>query len=371
MKLKKAILPFIVLFLVGSMSFVATAKAVSFPNLPATPVTLTSILHDTLFAGPPPYDTWYFDNILSGIIGSYDVSDGTYTPSWCVDRRGMSIPSGDLIYLYLSLSLPANPELHVQDWNRINYILNHINPSATTADIQQAIWAFVPLPPVADPTPTLISQQMINDAIANGGSFVPGPGQFVAVVCEPIGWETENLQITIIKLTVPPTTTGATRTIGFWQTHTTFTEWVFDNKLSGFIPIDSSTSHAKDITTYGQLFGAFYCSIPKNTDHSDRPGIDQNRTILLQQLVGAILNHAASGVTVPIDPATGKDLITAGNEAYSSNNGTEMLRVKDLLDSFNGSGEIIAFPPGLPPQGSATPQASKAIADKAFWNSPL
>lgn len=216
MKFKKAILPFIVLFLVGSISFMATAKAVAFPNLPATTVTLTSILHDTLFAGPSPFDTWYFDNILSGVPAGFDVSDGTYTPSWCVDRTGMSIPSGDLIYLYSSLSLPANPELHVQDWNRINYILNHIDPSATTADIQQAIWAFVPPPAVADPTPTLISQQMIGNATAYGGSFVPGPGEFVAVVCEPTAWETENLQITIIVLQIPGTG-GPGLTPGFWK----------------------------------------------------------------------------------------------------------------------------------------------------------
>lgn len=215
MKLKKAILPFIVLFLVGSISFMATAKAVAFPNLPATTVTLTSILHNTLFAGPPPYDTWYFDNILSSVPAGFDVSDGTYTPSWCVDRNGMSIPTGDLVYLYSSLSLPANPELHVQDWNRINYILNHINPSATTADIQQAIWAFCPPPAIADPTPTAISQQMILDAQNNGGSFVPGPGQFVAVVCEPTAWETENLQITIIVLQIPGEEPGYTP--GFWK----------------------------------------------------------------------------------------------------------------------------------------------------------
>jgi hypothetical protein len=162
-----------------------------------------------------------------------------------------------------------------------------------------------------------------------------------------------------------------TRTIGFWQTHTNFTEWVFDHKLGGTITIDSGTSHAKTINTYGKLFGAFYCSIPKNSDRTKRPSIDQNRTILLQQLVGAILNHAANGMPLQIDQKTGLDIITAGNNAYSGNNGTEMMRVKDLLDSYNGSGEGLDFPAGLPPQGSATPKISQAIANIKFWDSPL
>jgi len=169
---------------------------------------------------------------------------------------------------------------------------------------------------------------------------------------------------------IPPPSL-ATRTIGFWQTHTNFTEWVFDNKLGSSIPIDTNSSHAKLINNYGKLFGAFYAGISKNTDDSKRPAIDQARMILLQQLVGAILNHAASGVVVPIDPVTGMDLITAGNITYSSNNSTEMLRVKGLLDTFNGSGDGISFPPGTPSQGSATPQTSKDIANLAFWDSPL
>jgi hypothetical protein len=90
----------------------------------------------------------------------------------------------------------------------------------------------------------------------------------------------------------------------------------------------------------------------------------------LQQLLAAILNHAASGVTVPIDPVTHLDLITAANIAYSGTNGNEMTRIAGLLDTFNGSGENISFPPSLPPQGNATPQASKLLANTAlsFWD---
>jgi hypothetical protein len=169
-----------------------------------------------------------------------------------------------------------------------------------------------------------------------------------------------------VVVTPPPAL--ATRTQGFWATHTTFTEWVFDNKLGSDIKIDSNTPHAKDINTYGKLFGGFWCGISKMSDGTGRSGVDQNRTILLQQLLAAILNHAASGVTVPIDPVTGYDLITAANMAYSGTDGKEMMRIKDLLDTFNGSGENISFPPGLPDQGKATPKVSQAIAYIKFWD---
>jgi hypothetical protein len=166
-----------------------------------------------------------------------------------------------------------------------------------------------------------------------------------------------------------------TRTIGYWQTHTKFTEWVFDNKLNSLITIDSGTSHAKTIDTYEKLFGAFYASIPKNSYRTDRsPDIDQKRMILLQQLVGAILNHAANGQPLPKDPVTGDDIITAGNKAYSGTNGDEMTRIAGLLDDYNGIGEKLAFPADVAShEGSATPRDSQKLAKTGipYWDSPL
>jgi len=350
----KVLLSTLCLLMVTGFLVSSVAATPAFPNLPSSAVTLT------VKSGAGIYPILIE---LSNVPAGYDVTNATYD-GFCDDLFTQIQPNVSYsVILTSSLGLPT-------PWDKINYILN--NKQGTAQDVQGAIWLVMghsasDILTNAGFTPSATAIALFNDADANGAGFIPGSNQIVAVLCDA----GPDVQEVMIELTVPPTTTGATRTIGFWQTHTTFTEWVFDNKLSGSIQIDSSTSHAKNINTYGKLFGAFYCSIPKNTDHTSRPGIDQNRTILLQQLVGAILNHAASGVTVPIDPVTGNDLITAGNLAYSSNNGTEMLRVKGLLDTFNGSGEITAFPAGFPPQGSATPQVSKAIANKAFWNSPL
>jgi len=169
-----------------------------------------------------------------------------------------------------------------------------------------------------------------------------------------------------VVVTPPPQLT--TRTWGFWKTHTNFTEWVFTNRLNNFTAIDSGSIHAKNITTYAILFGAFEADVAKMSNGTKRTLIDSARISLLHQLLGAILNTAAFNSTVPIDPVTGLNLIQAANIAYSGNNATEINRLAGLLDTFNGSGDNIAFPPGLPPQGNATPQDSISIADVKFWD---
>ena len=161
-----------------------------------------------------------------------------------------------------------------------------------------------------------------------------------------------------------------TRTIGYWATHTNITQTVFHDVLGGSITIGAG-DHTRIIDTDPKLFGAFLSSIPYKSDESRRNAVDQARMILLQQLVGAILNHAI-GTPVPLDPVTGLDLITAGNNAYAGNDKNEMTRVAGLLDSFNGSGDDTPLPDGYLSE-SATPDASHALADAggiAFWDNP-
>jgi hypothetical protein len=162
-----------------------------------------------------------------------------------------------------------------------------------------------------------------------------------------------------------------TRTQGFWATHTAFTEYVFDTYLGGRIVIGASGPHQKVIDNYGKLFGGFWASISRSSSGAKRPAIDQARMILLQQLLAAILNHAAFGTPVPIDPVTHLDLISAANQTYSSNNRAEMLRLANLLDAYNESGDTYPIPPWLPSPGPATPRESRKIANILFWNSPL
>jgi hypothetical protein len=105
----------------------------------------------------------------------------------------------------------------------INYVLNH--KQGTGVDISQAIWFFVDGNGWSDTAaklladgypntvPTTLAQTMVNDALAHGAGFVPGPGQIVAVICDPTD---AAVQDTIIELTVP-SGGGPGLTPGFWK----------------------------------------------------------------------------------------------------------------------------------------------------------
>lgn len=106
----------------ASLIMVSSVKAIPpFPNLPPGTVNLTSDFLE---------DENNFDiiSVLSNAPKGYDVHDGAYT-GWCIDRRGFGTPTDSLVYLFSSLDLPPIsefPQVHQQDWNRINYIINKI-----------------------------------------------------------------------------------------------------------------------------------------------------------------------------------------------------------------------------------------------------
>lgn len=172
------------IFLVGS------AKATDcMLNLPPDPVTMA--VYDGTIS--------YFDTVLSDVPSGYDVTNGTYI-GWCIDIR-YDIPRNTTfsVMLYSSCDPPAG--LVGERWDMINYILNH--KQGEMMDIQHAIWYFMKYPdgtPEAEwrpgYTPTPAAQAIVDDAMANGAGFVPGPGEVVAVICYP----DEPTQISIIEL---------------------------------------------------------------------------------------------------------------------------------------------------------------------------
>ncbi|MFH0714844.1 MAG: hypothetical protein V1847_03635 [Candidatus Diapherotrites archaeon] len=156
----------------------------------------------------------------------------------------------------------------------------------------------------------------------------------------------------------------ATRTLGFWQTHTIFTTWIFQNKLGSALLIGSSP-HRGTLTTTAQIFGGFYASIPYKSTGAKRQNVDKTRIQLLQQLLAAKLNCAAFTCT-----SSAQSLISQADAAFASGNISQMNSLASQLDAYNNSGDSISFPAGLPAQGSATPDASKAIANFAYWDAP-
>jgi len=162
----------------------------------------------------------------------------------------------------------------------------------------------------------------------------------------------------------------ATRTLGFWSTHTAFTESVFHGVLGGTMPIGTA-AHLRTIDSDAKLFGAWQASLSKTTTNAKRTALDQARMVLLQQLVAAKLNCAAFGCTA----ATQARIAHADADFARSDAGAAAAMTADagLLDAYNGSGDGAAIPTVLGSIGTATPKVSEATAGTAgvaFWNTP-
>jgi hypothetical protein len=166
-------------------------------------------------------DSWpsFFKMIFSGIGPGYDVYDGIEYHGWCIDY-GTPIPSGEDLSVMLYSSYCPPPHLDIPGWNEINWILNH--KQGNRWDIQIAIWEFINLGPWTwDMGLTDDTKDMVDGANANPG-YIPGPGEVVAVICDPPHTcgprENERcFQYTFIEVRVP--SDGCTRTQGYWKTH--------------------------------------------------------------------------------------------------------------------------------------------------------
>ena len=162
---------------------------------------------------------------------------------------------------------------------------------------------------------------------------------------------------------------GTTRTIGFWQTHTDFTSYVFNlGTMQKYVGAGLHKGVITNILLPGQsqLFGGFYAPIAKKTTGSKRDQIDQARVQMLQQLLAAKLNCAAFGCSSTITT-----LISDADAAYAA--GTNKGLINSLagqLDTFNNSGDSGAIPSGLPATGKATPKTSQGYANLPFWDLP-
>ncbi|MES2154463.1 MAG: hypothetical protein V4510_04940 [bacterium] len=161
----------------------------------------------------------------------------------------------------------------------------------------------------------------------------------------------------------------ATRTQGFWSTHTAFTNAILATKLGGSLTVGAAPHKGLVTNAAGagqsQLYGAFFADISKMTLGGKRTVVEQARMILAQQLVAAKLNCAAFGCS----PAS-LALITAGDAAYAAGNAAAITAAASALDAFNNSHDALPIPASLPSQGSATSQLSQSLAYKAFWNAP-
>ncbi|PKP52473.1 MAG: hypothetical protein CVT90_02630, partial [Candidatus Altiarchaeales archaeon HGW-Altiarchaeales-3] len=132
----------------------------------------------------------YFDIALSDVPSGQDVANDTYL-GWCADRwHGISTGVSYPAELYSSYESDVPEIAQNVSWNEINYIINNRDDyaasGATRMDIQCAIWHFTDGLNTSDSnckaTNPGVSQSIVDDAYANGGDFIPGPGDRMAVI---------------------------------------------------------------------------------------------------------------------------------------------------------------------------------------------
>ena len=179
---------------------------------------------------------------------------------------------------------------------------------------------------------------------------------------------------------------GATRTIGFWRTHLQYATHILDEHtldsaatrnadgtvLNGPLGVNANgtfengayiTLGWKKLYSVQDVMGILWADVAKQTTGKKRTNLCQARIITSKQLVGAILN---SGLDNAQDDG---GLIAQAITALAGTNVSAIKSVGSQLDAYNNSGDdvgLIDLDGTL--QGSATPQAAKAYANKSVGN---
>jgi hypothetical protein len=190
----------LIAFVMLSGMFLATVRANPWPNLPPTPVTM-QVADGTAS---------YFVTTLSNVPPGYDVTNGVYV-GWCVDKR-YTIPRNVNVEVQVYSSLSPPLDLASQRWDMVNYILNH--KQGLMMDVQDAIWYFIKMDGIgwwSGSAPSATALAIVADALANGSGYVPGPGELMAVICDPTSTQITLIEITRVQyyLTVKADPSGA------------------------------------------------------------------------------------------------------------------------------------------------------------------
>jgi hypothetical protein len=169
----------------------------------------------------------------------------------------------------------------------------------------------------------------------------------------------------------------ATRTQGFWSTHTTLANniWNGKNLPSGATGVIGSgdevfgpgagcptqfTITALPISGENILMGGFWANISqKSGKGGKRDSIDQARMQMIQQYLAAVLNYHMFG-------SIGETVLANARAAYCGTNESLIQQQIGILGGLNESGDSLGSTPG----GSATTKTSKAEADIDAWDTP-
>jgi acyl-CoA synthetase (AMP-forming)/AMP-acid ligase II len=182
----------------------------SCPSLPTSQLTPT-----VSYPGPNSTFIINFSEIPAAEVS--DVLNGVDYPGWCLED-GPPAPLGIPLTLFCSVSPGLPSEIASHPWNMVNYILNH--KIGTWREVQAALWILGQGNSETFPE-TANAWAMYNDAIANGGSYIPMAGEIVAVIMYTAdgGFGPDSrYQETILEILIPPYT-GEGCTPGYWKNH--------------------------------------------------------------------------------------------------------------------------------------------------------
>jgi hypothetical protein len=164
-------------------------------NIAAAPSAPTVRLPTQLVTMNAQYgDVSWFTTTLSGIPAGFDIIDGTYQ-GWCVQKNiRMTQRVNHTVLLYSSDDPSLPKEFQNNNWDKINYLLNHKTGDRTS--IQKAIWHYWTNENCSTDTN---ASAMIAAAEQNGAGFTPTSGDRVAIPIEGI----PAIQLTFIELILP------------------------------------------------------------------------------------------------------------------------------------------------------------------------
>ena len=259
----------------------------------------------------------YFDTTLSQVPSGYNIENKTYQ-GWCI-QRNVAMTTGVLHTVVVYSSYSCNlPEIwQDEDWDKVNYILNH--KQGDKMDIQDAIWYFIHETELPDDPD---AQAMIAAADLNGEDFCPGVNGIIAV-CVDSGLSVDPvIQRSIIEVSIQYE--GCNK--DFWTTHTE--DWVdYDPiyDLIGFI----FTIPPVLPCSYMLSIMPLHFALRYLHGGDDVCGAAE---ILLVQAIAAILNAAHPSLNYPL---TEYEIINQVNSALASLNRDIILFFADELSLYN------------------------------------
>ena len=143
----------------------------------------------------------YWETILYNVPDGYIVDDGDYI-GWCVEQFYHYISPGAeyTVGLYSSYDQGLPDYAQDDDWDKVNYILNH--KQGSLQDIQTAIWYFINIKETPVYPAPGYARDMIDAANLYGEGYVPAEGMPFAVIVDILSPDTSGArsQLTIIEV---------------------------------------------------------------------------------------------------------------------------------------------------------------------------